>query len=202
MVICPFCEKHAEGPFDNHLLEVHVTNYLELNQLLSSLVQREVRHDGEGVYFVQGPVGSPIKIGKTKNIHTRLEALQVGSPTPLSVLLFAPGSEVYLHQRFRFDRVQGEWFNPSFTLLSFIVQAISEVGRGMSILFADPAPVAARKAAEALRVRQSKPTRLRVNTRPVPPDPQHAIKSTQEYLESDPVVKDLVDSYRRLLALL
>jgi hypothetical protein len=191
---CPFCEKTFKGTFEEHLLDNHVKNYLELNQLVLSLTQ--INHEGDGVYFVQGAVGSQIKIGKSKNLQSRLIGLQTGNPIPLKVLLFAPGSEAYLHQRFKFDRVQGEWFSPSFPLLTFISRAIVELRSGTNILFSD-SPL----QSSGPRRTVTKPKLKTIATRVEAPDPEYARQALREYLKSDHTVKSLVEAHKKYLLL-
>lgn len=71
-------------------------------------------------YFAQQGEDGPIKIGKSKDPHARLAALQVGAPYPLRVLLIVEEPEHKLHRRFKADRLQGEWFRPSSDLLRYI----------------------------------------------------------------------------------
>ena len=74
-------------------------------------------------YFIQrGHVGS-IKIGKADDPSERLCSLQTGHDEELKLLLAVRGGEpleTYLHKLFDSDRVRGEWFRPSFALLTFI----------------------------------------------------------------------------------
>lgn len=78
------------------------------------------------IYFVQmrSPVGE-IKIGLTRDLRARLNALQTGSPYPLRVLAALPGTEAEeheLHTRFADLRLSGEWFRPEPRLLEFVAQ--------------------------------------------------------------------------------
>lgn len=78
---------------------------------------------GAVVYFIQGGFGGPIKIGTTQSLRARLKGLQCGSPVRLYVLATLPGGDAQeseLHVRFDEDRLHGEWFSPSASLLAFI----------------------------------------------------------------------------------
>lgn len=76
------------------------------------------------IYFVQGEVTRRIKIGVTKRfIHSRLGALQTGSPDKLIFLGARPGderTEYKLHQQFGDSHSHGEWFHETEELLNYI----------------------------------------------------------------------------------
>jgi Meiotically up-regulated gene 113 len=66
------------------------------------------------VYLIGALDSSIAKIGTSRNVSTRLAALQTGSPTQLHVLATAPGGaplEHALHAHFQDCRLQGEWFD-------------------------------------------------------------------------------------------
>jgi len=73
------------------------------------------RHFGRDVLYVIGQPGTSIvKIGVTRNVSSRLKSLQTGSPVPLAVLWWHPGSydlEENLHAKFSEYRLAGEWFD-------------------------------------------------------------------------------------------
>jgi hypothetical protein len=103
-----------------------------------------------GVYFVQAGDDGPIKIGVARaSIPARLKSLQTGNPAPLRLLGYLPHEscdallvrwrqdgirsgaiawahqsrvsvEVVLHGMFAEGRLEGEWFEPTPELLSFI----------------------------------------------------------------------------------
>lgn len=79
---------------------------------------------GQCVYFLQGLMGGPIKIGTAVEFGRRLTAIQACSPVLLRPLYLIPeaGKEVErkLHQRFAPFRLHGEWFEPSRELLEYI----------------------------------------------------------------------------------
>ena len=73
------------------------------------------------VYFIDG--GSRIKIGYTRFVEKRLDALQRASPVHLTLVGLIPGnkvSEEYLHLKFIKIREHGEWFCKTPELLHFI----------------------------------------------------------------------------------
>lgn len=67
------------------------------------------------VVYVIGNCNSPrAKIGRSKNVGTRLGTIQRMSPVPLSILWQTEGGselESALHRRFDGQRVHGEWFD-------------------------------------------------------------------------------------------
>lgn len=69
--------------------------------------------DGRGsVYFIQDDKGR-VKIGWTRDIRTRLMALQSGTLDNLALLRVVDGSktvERWFHKRFAKHRIRGEWF--------------------------------------------------------------------------------------------
>lgn len=95
---------------------------------------RSLRHGGfpkaaqshpSVVYFVQVEDG-PIKIGTTTNLPGRLDELQVAQPQRLDLLAVVPGGraeESGLHKLFEADRIRGEWFRPTATLLAHVAVA-------------------------------------------------------------------------------
>lgn len=78
------------------------------------------------IYFLQGEITRRIKIGfTTRFIHSRMGALQIGSPDKLVFLGAHPGderTEYELHNRFREVYSHGEWFNESQELAQYIEQ--------------------------------------------------------------------------------
>lgn len=72
------------------------------------------------VYFIQRGEDGPIKIGVSVDVAGRLRTLRAASQEPLVLLGTLPGGaglEQALHDRFRDQRVRGEWFRPSPELL-------------------------------------------------------------------------------------
>ena len=79
------------------------------------------------IYFIQADIIGRIKIGYTSQAKAeqRISNIQTGCPVPIKILATIPGSrakEEMLHNRFAFDRVIGEWFNPSQALIRFIAR--------------------------------------------------------------------------------
>ena len=73
------------------------------------------------VYFIRIGEDGPIKIGLTDDVKRRLEQLQTAHPDALRVIACVPGDrrlEAHLHQRFSAERISGEWFHPSSSLIS------------------------------------------------------------------------------------
>lgn len=62
-------------------------------------------------YFIQGPPLSPVKIGRARDVASRMASLQTGTPHELRALLVLKGDrEEEMHWRFRKHRIRGEWF--------------------------------------------------------------------------------------------
>ena len=77
------------------------------------------------VYFIkQDTKGGMIKIGYTsKDVSQRLSDIQTNSPHKLIILKTIEGdlkTEAKLHKKFTKYRLSGEWFSPSFELVSYI----------------------------------------------------------------------------------
>lgn len=77
-----------------------------------------------GVYLVES--GGFYKIGKSKNIKSRLSSLKTGSPNGVELLsTYEPYAmtrdrlEKLLHERYADSRTTGEWFTKDFTVEDF-----------------------------------------------------------------------------------
>lgn len=109
----------------------------QYNQLLAKVglskkvSRRDVRREANPlaqleifeVYFIAAEPDGPIKIGYAKNAVRRLKALQTGSHVPLCLLATMPGGpaiERTIHRALADTRMDGEWFERSPRLLSFI----------------------------------------------------------------------------------
>ena len=105
-----------------------------------------------GVYFVQIPSSGAVKIGFSRDVARRFEALQTASPEEL-VFLGAVrggiGDEQKIHARFSATRVRGEWFSPSPDLLAL---AASEPTFSADVNASGPNKWEARLAAKAQEV--------------------------------------------------
>lgn len=84
------------------------------------------------IYFIQGKSGGAVKIGYTKDVFSRLKALQTGYPDTLIIRCCIPGSpdtESGYHEMFKEERLKGEWFTPSERLMKKIDALIECVKR-------------------------------------------------------------------------
>lgn len=73
-------------------------------------------------YFIQGDLPDVVKIGKTGNLFTRVQALQTSSSRPVSVVGWLEGDrESEIHAKFSSSRKRGEWFTLSSQLKTFIL---------------------------------------------------------------------------------
>ena len=95
--------------------------------------------EGDKVYFISTLDESTIKIGYTKNISSRLSALQTGSPVKLILKGWLYGSSVdekNLHSKFKKFRLHGEWFDFKKDIKKYIAsycnndELIQPLGRG------------------------------------------------------------------------
>ena len=86
------------------------------------LSERKSRRGLNGhVYFIQA--GEFIKIGYAADPNKRLLSIKTGSPLPVKIIHFFPGTmkdERSLHSRFSHLRAEGEWFRVEPDLVSFI----------------------------------------------------------------------------------
>lgn len=83
----------------------------------------ESKQQGSLVYFIQGDNSGAVKIGITTDLDRRLRELQVATAETLAVIGQVPGGremERELHERFKDQRLTGEWFVPSGDLLAYI----------------------------------------------------------------------------------
>lgn len=82
------------------------------------------------VYFIQSGDGH-IKIGFSRNVASRMQALQVSHPTPLTLIGACPGSfelEGLLHSHFAPLREEGEWFKSHPALLEMMTRLRRDPG--------------------------------------------------------------------------
>jgi hypothetical protein len=78
--------------------------------------RRRVEAQSGSVVYVIAMTDNIVKIGTTKNLRSRLRALQTGTPHRLQVIASCPGGlvlEAELHREFSRQNVGGEWFNLS-----------------------------------------------------------------------------------------
>lgn len=74
------------------------------------------------IYFIRDTLTNHVKIGHSRNPRKRLNELQTGSVNWLELMACLPGTaedEAKLHKRFAKDRVRGEWFAISRSMLEF-----------------------------------------------------------------------------------
>ncbi len=75
------------------------------------------------IYFIQQGELGPIKIGISENLERRFGTARTFSPYSLRVLAIMKGSrkeEKQLHQKFRKEKLNGEWFCPSKKVIQYI----------------------------------------------------------------------------------
>lgn len=89
-----------------------------------------LRYPPAMIYFLQGKVGTPIKIGYTQTAATlasRVSSLQTGYPWRLRVLARCDGTkqdERRIHEVFAGYRLMGEWFDPAPRMGQFIAECV------------------------------------------------------------------------------
>lgn len=75
------------------------------------------------LYFIAPVGGGPIKIGCTRCVEQRLQALMLWSPNRLEILATVPGyfrDELFLQWMFREHHLHHEWFSPVPELLKIV----------------------------------------------------------------------------------
>lgn len=75
------------------------------------------------VYFIAAEDAGTVKIGFAKQPWNRLSKMQSDCPHSLRLLAIEAGDvrhEAHLHRRFAVDRLQGEWFRLSQSILDYI----------------------------------------------------------------------------------
>lgn len=75
------------------------------------------------IYFIQNPADNTVKIGRSCNPEGRFRQLQGGSAHELKMLFVFKANldkEIDLHDRFKKDRMGGEWFKFSDEILDYI----------------------------------------------------------------------------------
>lgn len=78
------------------------------------------------VYFIQD--GGMIKIGISLNPNSRLSQLQRSAARPLTLLGHIAGDrdlEQAIHEKFKRQRVRGEWFKATRAVRTFVAEAIA-----------------------------------------------------------------------------
>jgi len=76
------------------------------------------------VYFIRAGQSGPIKIGVASDPQKRAVSISTASFMPVELLATMDGDhnvERSLHQRFKKDRLNGEWFAPTPELIEFIM---------------------------------------------------------------------------------
>ncbi|MEE9610392.1 MAG: GIY-YIG nuclease family protein [Desulfatiglandales bacterium] len=88
---------------------------------------QKMKADQQHIYFIQAVNGGPIKIGLAKNPKARLSELQTAHPYELHIVGVIPNGgkllESSLHKQFANERLNGEWFKESHSLLEVIREA-------------------------------------------------------------------------------
>lgn len=108
-------ERRFSQSYIQWIKEIHQT-MLDKQNALFYKNQQIIDDEKEGyVYFVSD--GTYVKIGFTGNIEQRLITLQTGSPNTLTIKKIIPNAtietEKQYHEKFKYKRVRGEWFNLS-----------------------------------------------------------------------------------------
>ncbi|HEY9699093.1 MAG TPA: GIY-YIG nuclease family protein [Trichocoleus sp.] len=95
-----------------------------------SLDGDKLAHEAHFVYFILNEDSNAVKIGRAKDMHKRMKALQTSSPAKLKLLKSvqvegrkeAEQLEQSLHKQFSEIRLAGEWFKAEANLLNYVNQ--------------------------------------------------------------------------------
>jgi len=90
--------------------------------LINLIVKSLIKNAPADIYYFKS--GDFIKIGFTKNVGLRLNSVRTDSPLPVTCLAVHRGSkedEKLIHEKFKEDRVHGEWFRFSEKLKNHII---------------------------------------------------------------------------------
>lgn len=85
------------------------------------------------VYLIRSPATKLLKIGVTTNIEKRINDLSNMQGSDLELVAVLPGDhklETALHKMFSIYRVRGEWFTPSFKIISTFRILVEEAKSG------------------------------------------------------------------------
>ncbi len=77
------------------------------------------------VYFLLDPLAAEVKIGKSREVSSRINDLLVANPR-LELIGTIKDSEKRLHNQFKSLRTRREWFSLQEPLTSFLVSTFSE----------------------------------------------------------------------------
>jgi hypothetical protein len=85
------------------------------------------------VYFAQAGDAGPIKIGQTRDVHTRIRALRAMHYEEIRLIGVIPETfipESRLHNEFGPHRIRGEWFRPAPEILAVAAAGDAVFGAG------------------------------------------------------------------------
>lgn len=83
-------------------------------------------------YAIRCTATGRVKIGKSKNPHSRLRELQTGASAPLELVGILACAEEDAHRRLEEWRLHGEWFEPSDEVEAFVQRHLK--GRPMTFV--------------------------------------------------------------------
>lgn len=75
------------------------------------------------VYFIRSAEDGPVRVGTSSRVTHDLRHIQRNNALPLEVLCVTPGSKLLedkVHRLFLGDRLHGDWYQPSDSLMAFI----------------------------------------------------------------------------------
>lgn len=104
-----------------HLEEMAHQLGLSVNNVVREFGKPDLLPEPPSVVYLVGPTvppvdGEPVKIGYTRSIRDRLEALQPGSIRKLWLITYLPGGKALereIHDRLTHDRIREDWFEMS-----------------------------------------------------------------------------------------
>ena len=102
-------------------------NHNRINQITTCEFESQPRKNARDgvVYVIRAGQTNLYKIGRTINIDRRLRQLQMMNSQPLTIVKLiqchdAIATETNLHQKFKLNRRQGEWFELSESAIEFL----------------------------------------------------------------------------------
>lgn len=101
------CQRHLDRAFK------YFEGQLGLDPLHHMKHDVQLNNSMAWTYFVGSREHQVVKIGVTTRLKARMSALRNSSPVPIKLFAVVygwPGIESYLHERFKADRMHGEWF--------------------------------------------------------------------------------------------
>lgn len=91
-----------------------------INMSEKGIVDNKNKRKESYVYFIQNPITGYIKIGFTNNLSRRIKTFNTANANDLKLIYYVLADrnfESSMHNYFKDDRVNREWFSPTRVLL-------------------------------------------------------------------------------------